>query len=267
MELAEANKTTISICSPGLLQIIDNSNRITGYTNSEVKNEIPNIVFDDENNKNAEILFPQENYKVRVIGDESGSYTFYQTRYIDGILVEFKAIDIPIILSEIHEYFVEWDVNNKIITKVTVSIDKNGDGIFENIFNADSELTVEEFKEAVSRPVLSFKLTPQTFNLDSNGVLTAHVGLVSGDKNKIDQTNWKLNGITPDKINTSSTGWELKFDRNKFSSITIGEQVNFELSVKIKNATTNPLIKLTDSIRTIQNQNSNNNSSSKGKKK
>ena len=122
-------------------------------------------------------------------------------------------------------------------------------------------------KEAVSRPVLSFKLTPRTFNLDSNGVLTSHITLISGDKNRIDQNTWALNNISPDKINTSATGWELKFDRNKFSNIALGDNISFELNVKIKNTTINPLIKLTDSIRTIQNQNSNNNSSSKGKKK
>ena len=146
-------------------------------------------------------------------------------------------------------------------------IDKNGDGTFETTITSDMELTTEEFKEAVSRPVLSFKLTPRTFNLDSNGVLTSHITLISGDKNRIDQNTWKLNGITPDKINISDTGWELKFDRNKFSNIALGDNISFELNVKIKNTTINPLIKLTDSIRTIQNQNSNNNSSSKGKKK
>ena len=44
-------------------------------------------------------------------------------------------------------------------------IDKNGDGTFETTITSDMELTTEEFKEAVSRPVLSFKLTPITFNL------------------------------------------------------------------------------------------------------
>jgi len=44
-------------------------------------------------------------------------------------------------------------------------IDKNGDGTFETTITSDMELTTEEFKEAVSRPVLSFKLTPRTFNL------------------------------------------------------------------------------------------------------
>ena len=239
---------------------------MTGYDGNIIKHEIPNVVYSNDYH-HASILLPDEIYTYRIVGTGDSNYTLPDGIQTNGREQNFIASNIPIKNYSIHEYKIDWDRLLAREQGVTVRIDQDGDGIFETTISSDMELTAEEFKEAVSRPVLSFKLTPRTFNLDSNGVLTAHVELISGDKNRIDQNSWKLNDISPTKINTEDNSWKLKFDRNKFSSITIGEQVNFELSVKIKNATTNPLIKLTDSIRTIQNQNSNNNSSSKGKKK
>ena len=111
-------------------------------------------------------------------------------------------------------------------------------------------------KEAVSRPVLSFKLTPRTFNLDSNGVLTGHIKVISGNKNKINQNTWKLNEVSPTKVNTEDIGWALKFERQSFVNLTIGEAIEMKLSVKLND---NSSIDLSDTVRTIKNTNNSNN--------
>lgn len=138
--LAEENKTAISICSPGSLQIVDSTGRITGYISTSILNEIPNIVYDDETLKNADIIFPQEDYRVRVIGTESGTYTLYQIRYIAGTPVEFKATDIPIKTGEVHEYLVIWDTANKKVISSTLKIDTNGDGKFDKTIKGGATL-------------------------------------------------------------------------------------------------------------------------------
>ena len=79
--------------------------------------------------------------------------------------------------------------------------------------------------------------------------------MISGNKNKITQNTWKLNGTSPTKVNTEDNGWVLKFERQSFVNLTIGEAIEMKLTVKLND---NSSIDLSDTIRTIRNKNNDN---------
>ena len=73
---------------------------------------------------------------------------------------------------------------------------------------------------AVSKEELSldFRLTPRTFNLPSNGVLTAHLEAKRGDINEVDKASIRLDGVIPTKINVEDNTLVIKFNRETFVS-------------------------------------------------
>ena len=120
----------------------DNAGRITGHTSGGIKEEIPNILYDVDTSKNADILFPQEDYIIRVIGTESGPYNLYEVRgATDGTLLEFHAQDIPLTIGEVHEYHIHFNPDTKQITS-ELRIDQDGDGKYERTVNGGALLTL-----------------------------------------------------------------------------------------------------------------------------
>ena len=67
----------------------------------------------------------------------------------NGNMDTFDAIEIPIGVNEVHRYLIDWTLLEINGQGVEAAIDKNGDGFFEQNFNSDSELTNEEFEEAL----------------------------------------------------------------------------------------------------------------------
>jgi len=180
--LVDEHKQEISICSPGILQILDDSGRITGQVGGFVRYEVPNIVYDEDSLKAADIIFPQGQYRIRVVGNGTGPYSLYILQKEGSSQQEFKALSIPIAINEIHEYIVDW---SKLDTSsgVLIKIDANGDGVFERSVNSDGTLTGDEFM-VKSDKVMVCHLPPgnpanaHTINIDSSAV-KAH--LAHGD--------------------------------------------------------------------------------------
>ena len=202
------NRAVISICSPGLLQIEDNSRKITGYTPNGIKEEISNILYDLDTNKNADILFPQEDYTIRVIGTESGPYNLYEVRGAnDGKLLEFRAQDIPLKIGEIHEYHIHIDPNTKKITS-ELRIDKNGDGSYEKTIKSGALLKISDNSKIIICHNEE-KNNPHTIEIDENA-LQAHVE--QGDHEGKCEDKDKRDG--KDNKNVSDKG-EKKSDEHK----------------------------------------------------
>ena len=178
--LGEREKANISICSPGSLQIEDSQGNITGYTQNGMLDEIPNILFFEETMKDAEILFPQEDYIIRVFGTESGTYNLYETRNAnDYTQMIFHAVDIPLKLGEIHEYHIHFDTANKIITSKLL-IDKKGKEHFENTIEGDEILTYK-LSDALQKIIVCHNIdhNPHSISISKNA-LQSH--LAHGDK-------------------------------------------------------------------------------------
>jgi len=182
LRLAEKNKVSIDVCSPGDLSILDSVGRKTGYVLGNIEYQIPNIVYDEVTHKSAIILFPQENYRFSIKGDETGVYTLYVVNYASGL--EFKAISISIALNEVHEYTVDWSKLNS-PNGVKIKVDTNGDGTFDRTINSDGTLTSDEFsKQSESKVTLCHVPSGNPGNAHTLSVgasaVKAHLG--HGDK-------------------------------------------------------------------------------------
>jgi hypothetical protein len=128
--------------SPGELRIYDAQGRVTGLVNGEVRQEIPYSVYF---NNTVIILSPNSTYRYEVVGTEEGSYKLMVASFVQGETNLFTAMDIPISTNGIHQYIIDWTALFQGEEGVTVQIDSEGDGTFEETFTADSELTKDEF--------------------------------------------------------------------------------------------------------------------------
>jgi len=143
------NRETARIASPGELRVYDSEGRVTGVIKGEVREEIPNSVYDDET-KTVKIFWPSDSYKYEVQGTGEGTYGLEITSAENGQIVNFTATDIPTSITAIHEYTINWTALSRDEKGVTVQVDSDGDSIFEYAFTSDSELTHDEFVQQTS---------------------------------------------------------------------------------------------------------------------
>jgi len=133
LELAEDYRDSINLCSPGVIQILDPQ----GRTTSLEKDEIPNVFYNEEHGKQAEVYFSDSGYQYQVIGTDEGTYSLY----IDhGTTTSFVALDIPIQVGAVYSFQIDWDVLSQGEKGVTLQIDSDGDGVFEQTIKADATL-------------------------------------------------------------------------------------------------------------------------------
>lgn len=129
--VAYNNSTSVKIWSPVNLQIEDFNGKITGISNeNNVIEQIPNSIYDVET-KSAIIFFPSNNFLLRIIGSENGSYglSLHNSSNENKNLFDMKVI--PISKNEIHEYKPSWNIDGTIKT-LSISKDFNGDGKFDS---------------------------------------------------------------------------------------------------------------------------------------
>lgn len=134
----------IRLYSPAKLCVYDSEGNVTGLVNEEVREEIPNSIYDNET-RTVLIFFPSYDYYYNIIGVEEGAYGLNINFFEGGESVSFTATDIPIIAGVVHQYTVDWEALARGEEGVTIQIDSDGDGIFERTITADNELTVDEF--------------------------------------------------------------------------------------------------------------------------
>jgi len=146
LRIANDNKRSIKIYSPGDICAIDARSEITGLFNGQVKEEIPNSMYDPPN-KAILILFPEDAYTYEVIGKSQGDYTLLLDSTDKGVFSIFKAKDIPIAMKTIHQYTVDWNILSQGGEGVSLNIDSNGDGTFDRSLKSGRELTGTEFSQ------------------------------------------------------------------------------------------------------------------------
>jgi hypothetical protein len=130
--------------SPIELRVYDSQGRVTGLINGEIKEEIPNSIYNDES-KTVIIFNPFDAYFYEVVGTNGGTYGLDITFLAQWNATAFTASQIPITNGSIHLYNINWDAIYVGEEGVTVNIDADSDGVFEHTFTSDGELTQSEY--------------------------------------------------------------------------------------------------------------------------
>lgn len=139
----------LDVLSAGEPRIYDSQGRKTGLVNGEAITEIPLSYC---NGKTILIVNPYDSYRYEVIGTEEGIYGLDVNLLKKDDRSRFVATNIPIIVSEVHSYNIDWDLISHGNEGVVLQMDQDGDGEFERRVISDSELTGQEFDNNVPFP-------------------------------------------------------------------------------------------------------------------
>lgn len=150
------------LCSPGELRVYDPEGRVTGLVNGEVKEEIPYSAYNDDM---VMILSPTGSCRYEIVGTDEGSYGLGVTSVEEGETGIFTATDIPTSPNATHDYIVNWSALSQGERGITLQIDSDGDGIFEQTITSDA--TLEPPIAEANGPYIGNEGSPIT--LDASG--------------------------------------------------------------------------------------------------
>jgi parallel beta-helix repeat protein len=254
----KAYNEKITLYSPAQLRIYDSEGNVAGLVNGEVREEIPNSIYDNET-RTVLIFFPTHDYYYDVMGVEEGTYGLNINFFEEGDSVSFTANDIPIVAGAVHQYTVDWGVLSRGEEGVTVMVDFDGDGVFEHIFTSDGELTHDEFMLQTAT-VIDFD--PDTLNLKSKGkVVTVYIELPTGyEVSQIDVSSIMLNGTVSALAKPTEIGdydgdgvpdLMVKFDRASVITLFAGKTVPENYVIEVTGTVAGIRFKGTITIRVI----------------
>ncbi len=132
----------IHMASPSELRVYDSQSRITGLVNSEVREEIPDSIYDSET-KTVVILSPTDSYRYEVVGTDDGAYGLLAISAEKGEITKFTFADVATSARSVHEYEIDWNAVREGEKGVTMKIDADGDGDFERVVHL-SDIKDEE---------------------------------------------------------------------------------------------------------------------------
>lgn len=165
------------IHSCGELRVYDSQNRVTGLVNGEVKKEIPDSIY-DEQDKVVAIFSASNSYRYRVVGIQEGTYGLDIGSIKGSEANTFTATDIPTSPGAIHQYTINWNTLSKGEEGVTVQMDSDGDGTFELTFTTGTTL-VSMTPFVIDHAKIDFKKKPDDDKVSVKGSL--ELNLVNGD--------------------------------------------------------------------------------------
>lgn len=118
---------------------------------------------------------PEQDCTVEVIGTNTGDYTLDILTFPGESNNSFSAVNIPIVPGSIHQYSIDWNALSRGEKGVTVTVDSDGDGVFERSFTTGSVLTSDEF---VLKTETIVTIDPETLNLQARSRwITAYIEL------------------------------------------------------------------------------------------
>ena len=236
---------SVWIHSAGEVRVYDSQNRVTGLVNGDVKEEIPGSVYDEENEIVA-IFSPSDTYRYEVVGTDEGTYGLTITSVEDGNATTFTATDIPTAPGAVHQYTIDWTSLSHGEEGVTVQVDSDGDGEFEDTFTADGELTYDEF---MLQTATTIDFDPDTLNLQSKGKwVTVYTELPARyNVTEINVSTMMLNETVPAELHPTEIGdydsdgipdLMVKFDRQAvIDMLPVGDAVNVTVTGKLYDGT------------------------------
>jgi PKD repeat protein len=163
---------SVWIHSAGELRVYDSQNRVTGLVNGEVEEEIPDSIYDEEDEIVA-IFSPSDTYRYEVAGTDEGTYGLEIASIEVAEATTFTAANIPTTVGAIHQYTIDWDALSQGDKGVTVLIDSDGDGVFEQTITTDNtfQLPIASFRYSPENPVVDETITfnaSNSYDLDGN---------------------------------------------------------------------------------------------------
>jgi outer membrane protein assembly factor BamB len=131
IDIEEVDTDIFKLYSPAELRVYDSLGRVTGLVHGEIREEIPDSVYEPEIEVVA-IFSPTDVYRCEVVGTEEGDYGLQVTSISKGGGVDILALtDVPTSPNAVHQYTIDWDALAKGEKCVDLKIDSDGDGIFE----------------------------------------------------------------------------------------------------------------------------------------
>ena len=229
------------LCSPGELRVYDSQGHTAGLVDGQILQEIPNSVYDE--GEEDVIIFPvMDSYYCEVVGTEEGPYGLKIAFLEGGQPATFIATDIPTAPGTVHQYTIDWDALSQGEEGVTVQVDSDGDGTFEQTVTSDGELTYDEF---VLQTETNIDFDPDVLNLKSkDNYVTTYIELPPGyDVSKINISGIRLNGTVPALTKPTKVGdydrdripdLMVKFDASAVKSLlTPGNQVEITITGEV----------------------------------
>jgi len=185
----------IEVFSPMELRVYDSHSRITGLLDGELKEEILFSVVEEEG-KSVTVFYPFDSYHYELVGTDTGNYGLAVTSVEGGESATFTANGIPTASGATHLYTVDWDALSQGEDGVTIQIDSDGDGEFEDTITEDNELTGDEF---ILQTATTIDFDPDTLNLKSERKSVAvYIEFPSGyEVSLIAVTSITLNSLVP----------------------------------------------------------------------
>ncbi len=225
--------------SPVELLVYDSQGNAAGLLNGQVEHAIPRSMYANET---VTIFFPSGPCTYSIIGKDEGVYGLEVFHDEGDDTANFNVVDIPTSAGVVHQYTIDWDALSEGEEGVTVQIDSDGDGEFEDTFTSDNELTQDEF---MLRTATTIDFDPDTLNLKTKGkYVTAYIELPTGyDVSQIDVSSITLNGTIPaldkptkvgDYDSDSVPDLMVKFDASAVKDLlTLGSQVEITVTGEV----------------------------------
>ena len=149
-----------------------------------------------EEGKSVTVFYPFDSYHYELVGTDTGNYGLAVTSVEGGESATFTANGIPTASGATHLYTVDWDALSQGEDGVTIQIDSDGDGEFEDTITEDNELTGDEF---ILQTATTIDFDPDTLNLKSERKSVAvYIEFPSGyEVSLIAVTSITLNSLVP----------------------------------------------------------------------
>jgi hypothetical protein len=141
------NAVYIAVGSPVAPLIIEPEGKRIGFdisTGQEI-NELGDAWYSGHETSPQIIVIPTPtmgNYEVLLFGTDAAPYKL-MLAYTEGAeTTAFTALDIPVSSGALHQYTIDWDALSEGQKGVTLQIDSNGDGEFDEKFTCDATLEI-----------------------------------------------------------------------------------------------------------------------------
>jgi outer membrane protein assembly factor BamB len=152
LEIREIPAWFCKIFSPGELSVYDSRGRITGLVDGQIRQEIPDSEY-DETNKAVTVFSPEGPLVCKIVGTSDGTYDLFEGFFEDGETMAFAILDIPMTNGTTHQYSVNWETFPEGEEGVTMQIDSDNDGVFEET-------------KTLRPPIASFAFSPSNVSVN-----------------------------------------------------------------------------------------------------
>ena len=133
------NSETVKIYSPVSLYVEDEHGNITGEYDNEIYEDIINSLY-EEKSESIFMVNSRNDYRYNFVGKDDGEYSMEIISRRSGNEVIIKANHIKINTGEMHQLNIDWNLVLEGKNGVSLSVDKEGDGVFEQTIISDATL-------------------------------------------------------------------------------------------------------------------------------